>query len=67
MSLNCCCNDMMLMNMIRNNIKEICQHGEAASVNLESVKQERLRIAQRLEKFKPGDQLNLDKLGLFGL
>ena len=53
--------------MIRYNIKEICQHGEAASVNLESVKQERLRIAQRFEKFKPGDWLNLDESGLFKL
>ena len=53
--------------MIRYNIKEIRRHGEAASVNLESVKQERLRIAQRLKKYKPGNQLNLDESGLFGL
>ena len=58
---------MRLTNMIRYNIKEIRRHGEAASVNLESVKQERLRIAQRLKKYKPGNRLNLDESGLFGL
>jgi len=52
--------------LIRYNLKEIQQHGEATSVNLAAVKAERLRVAKRLEKFPPRNHLNVDEAGLFG-
>jgi len=52
--------------LVRYNLKEIRRHGEAASVNLEAVKREWLRIARRLEKYLPKNHLNVDEAGLFG-
>jgi hypothetical protein len=52
--------------LIRYNLKEIQRHGEAASVNLEAVKREQLRIARKLEKYPPKNCLNVDEAGLFG-
>jgi hypothetical protein len=52
--------------LIRYNLKEIRRHGEAASVNLEAVKRERLRIARKLEEYLPKNRLNVDEAGLFG-
>ena len=53
--------------MTRYNLKEYRRHGEAASVNLEAVKREQVRVAKRLEKYPPKDRLNTDESGLFGL
>ena len=52
--------------MTRYNLKEYQRHGEAASVNLEAVKRERVRVAKRLEKYPLKDHLNTDESGLFG-
>jgi hypothetical protein len=52
--------------LIRYNLKEIWQHGEATSVNLAAVKAERLRVAKRLEEFPLINHLNIDEAGLFG-
>ena len=53
--------------MTRYNIKKIRQHGEAASVNLKAVQQERVRIAEKLKKYLLRNRLNVDETGLFRL
>ena len=55
------------MILTRYNLKEYQRHGEAASVNLEAVNKEHVRVAKRLEKYAPKDRLNTDESGLFGL
>ena len=62
-----CRGDMRLTSMTRYNIKEIWWHSEVALVNLEAVKWERVRIAQKLKEYPPRNHLNVDETGLFGL
>ena len=47
--------------MSRYNLKEYWWHREAASVNLNVVKREQLRVAEILKKYPPKDCLNLDE------
>ncbi|KAL5521948.1 PDC2 [Sanghuangporus sanghuang] len=49
----------------RYGLKEVCRHGEAASVDMEKVTQERARLAKILEKYAPRDQFNFDETGLY--
>ena len=48
-------------------MKEYRRHGEAGSVDVEAVKQERERVSKVLEKYEKKDRFNTDKTGLFGL
>jgi hypothetical protein len=49
----------------RYKLKEISKHGEAGSVDLQSVEQEKLRIRELLARFPAADRWNLDKSALF--
>jgi hypothetical protein len=51
----------------RYNIREIIRHGEAGSVDLEAVEKEQHRVVGIYRQYKPEDNLNFDKSGLFGL
>lgn len=51
----------------RYDIKEYWRHGEAASVNLDTVEKERGRISEILKGYAKRDQFNMDETGLFGL
>ncbi len=48
-------------------IKEHRRHGEAGSVDLKAVENERVRVREILEKFSPKDRFNFDETGLFAL
>jgi hypothetical protein len=48
-------------------LKEHCQHGEAGSVDLAAVAEERKRILKILAKYPKKNQLNFDESGFFGL
>ncbi|KIK74779.1 hypothetical protein PAXRUDRAFT_174646, partial [Paxillus rubicundulus Ve08.2h10] len=47
-------------------LKEFCHHGEAGSVNLKAVEREREQMRKVYMEYAPEDNLNFDKLGLFG-
>lgn len=49
----------------RYNIKEYRRHGEAASVDQKSVKEERSRLNKLLDAYPPEDILNFDESSLF--
>jgi hypothetical protein len=48
-------------------LKEHRWHGEAGSVDLAAVAEERNRISKILAKYPKKNQLNFDESGLFGL
>jgi DDE superfamily endonuclease len=56
---------LLLKRYIRYKIKEHRRHGEAASVNLQVVKAEQVRVQEILAKFAPRDCWNFDKTALF--
>ena len=49
----------------RHQLKEIRRHGEAGSVNTETVEEERARIRELLARFRPEDRWNVDESALF--
>ncbi len=51
----------------RNGLKEVRKHGEAGSVNLQDVEQERVRVQNLLEAmgYRPKDIFNMDETGMF--
>jgi hypothetical protein len=52
---------------VRYGLKEHHWHGEAGSVDLAAVAEERKRVSKNLAKYPKKNQLNLDESGLFGL
>jgi hypothetical protein len=54
------------LSSIRYNVKERRRHGEAASVDLEAVEKERLRMRELLAPYAMKDRFNGDETGLFG-
>jgi hypothetical protein len=51
--------------LIRHQLKEFRRHGEAGSVNIETVEEEQARIREHLARFQPEDRWNVDESALF--
>ena len=49
------------------NIKEFRRHGEAASVDIDAVNAERIRIKSILANYVPKNRFNFDETGFFAL
>ena len=49
----------------RHQLKEIRRHGEAGSVNIETVEEDQARIRELLARFQPEDCWNVDESALF--
>ena len=49
----------------RHQLKEIRRHGEAGSVNIETVEEDQARIREPLARFQPEDRWNVDESALF--
>ena len=57
--LNC------ISHLSRHQLKEIRRHGEAGSVNIKTVEEEKARIRELLARFQPKDRWNVDESALF--
>ena len=55
----------MHFKLAKSQLKEIRRHGEAGSVNIETVEEDRAHIRELLARFQAEDRWNVDESALF--